>query len=428
MKASVTTFPLHPIKIAFLVRVGRSKRRADLLNSYRLSILGWPGNPNGTANLGLLDTRLAVEWVRDNIEKFGGDPARITLFGHSAGGAIVDFYGYAFAKDPIVAGLIPQSGNAFGWSLPSPESFSAPFWFNVTGTLGCGNSTSNPADVLTCMRQQNASAILNAVPQLSGTASILGGFGPDADPATISATVSSDAPPKVPMLIGSTNYEAGYFRTQFALGGAFLPDAAWTALTLQAFTCPVALRANASVDADVPIWRYRYFGVFPNLRISDEAGAWHGSENPMIFNTAPNSIPATAEQIAFGKYFRGAWAAFAKNPTSGLTAYGWPQYDPSQDTLVRLAYDNKTGPNLINPRRYDADCSLIDVKSTDSSVIPNLPDAGASITPTGSANGTLPTQTAGPGATQSVVPANGGGKLSVGLSAGLIGLVMALML
>lgn len=119
----------------------------------------------------------------------------------------------------------------------------------------------------------------------------------------------------------------------------------------------------------------------------------------MIFNTAPSSIPATEEQISIGKYIRGAWAAFAKDPTNGLTAYGWPRYDPSQDTLIRIAYENITGPNLINPRRYDADCPLVNVSSTDDSVeIPTLPDAGATITPTGTGS---PSQTGGPSSTGS---------------------------
>src|SRR5689334_7287349 len=116
------------------------------MHSYRLSVLGFPGNPNGTENLGLLDQRLAVEWVRDNIEKFGGDPARIILFGQSAGAASVDLYAYAWADDPILAGIIPESGNTYGWALPNSKARSASFWFNVTETLDCGNATSDPKE------------------------------------------------------------------------------------------------------------------------------------------------------------------------------------------------------------------------------------------------------------------------------------------
>jgi cholinesterase len=71
--------------------------------SYRENFFGFaalPGLPN--YNFGLLDQRLAVEWVSKNIEAFGGDPARILLFGQSTGGGSVDIYSYAWTEDPIV--------------------------------------------------------------------------------------------------------------------------------------------------------------------------------------------------------------------------------------------------------------------------------------------------------------------------------------
>jgi Carboxylesterase family len=52
--------------------------------SYRLNIFGFPGLPSVDGveqNPGLLDQRMALEWVRDNIEAFGGDPTKITIFG-----------------------------------------------------------------------------------------------------------------------------------------------------------------------------------------------------------------------------------------------------------------------------------------------------------------------------------------------------------
>ena len=102
------------------------------IQSYRVSTFGFPSAPGlQDLNPGLLDQRLAVEWVRDNIAQFGGrislplrnksrprvfklcslgDPKRITIFGESAGAASVDYYAYAWTKDPIVNGFIAQSG------------------------------------------------------------------------------------------------------------------------------------------------------------------------------------------------------------------------------------------------------------------------------------------------------------------------------
>jgi para-nitrobenzyl esterase len=57
--------------------------------NYRLGALGYLYIPGVTANVGQLDQIAALEWVRDNIESFGGDPDNVTIFGESAGGLAV---------------------------------------------------------------------------------------------------------------------------------------------------------------------------------------------------------------------------------------------------------------------------------------------------------------------------------------------------
>jgi cholinesterase len=241
------------------------------------------------------------------------------------------------------------------------------------------------------MYQQNASAIIAAVPQAAGEDGILGLFGPTVDDKIVFADYYKLTPANIPLLIGNNNYEGGLFRTTFALVGIFFPDVWWTDLNLWAFTCPTGIRANASLAAGVKTWRYRYFGIFPDLYISSEAGTWHAAEVPILFDTAPAIPGATADEISIANYMRAAWSTFAKDPVNGLTNYGWPTYNNSEDTLIRLAYDNITGPNLINPYAYDADCIFVNVTDVNTTWDPTLPDLGATVTPTGMADLTLET-------------------------------------
>lgn len=123
--------------------------------NYRLNIFGFPGAPDAPKNVGLLDQRLAVEWVRDNIRAFGGDPSKMVIFGHSVGGAAVDFWSYV--QDPIVTGLISHSGTAFSFPINSKE-LAEQHWYNASAMLGCGST----GDVMPCMRSKPFTDIVAA--------------------------------------------------------------------------------------------------------------------------------------------------------------------------------------------------------------------------------------------------------------------------
>ncbi|GAB1740524.1 hypothetical protein NU219Hw_g5624t1 [Hortaea werneckii] len=92
--------------------VSRTQSHIVVTINYRMSILNF-SNAFGVEdqNLGLLDMRVASEWVRDNIRYFGGDPSKIMIWGQSAGASAVDYHHYAFWEYAIAHAFFAQSGN-----------------------------------------------------------------------------------------------------------------------------------------------------------------------------------------------------------------------------------------------------------------------------------------------------------------------------
>ena len=127
--------------------------------SYRLNIFGFPnaaGLDQNELNLGLLDQRLGLEWIRSNIGFFGGNPSRITLWGQSAGAMSSDYYNFAYTQDPIISGLILDSGTAL-LPLGTDDSTHSNFSF-VASHFGCGSNLAPKAE-LDCMRNVSSADI-----------------------------------------------------------------------------------------------------------------------------------------------------------------------------------------------------------------------------------------------------------------------------
>lgn len=89
--------------------------------AYRVGVFGFLAHPDlsresgrGSGNYGLQDMIAGLKWVQTNIEKFGGDPRRVTIFGESAGGMAVSMLAASPVAKGLFQGAISESGGNFG--------------------------------------------------------------------------------------------------------------------------------------------------------------------------------------------------------------------------------------------------------------------------------------------------------------------------
>ncbi|KPI36837.1 Liver carboxylesterase B-1 [Cyphellophora attinorum] len=280
----------------------QAKQNLIVVNiQYRLNIFGFP---NSAAlqqnNLGLQDIRAAVEWVRDNVQAFGGDPSRITLWGQSAGSIATNAWTYSYLNDPIVSGTISTSGTALapreGWQ--ALDSAQNNFTF-VAGKLGCFG---DPASVLGCMRQQPAILIKDTLKNY--TSSSMLSFQPVVDDQLVFSNYTELLREghiiKQPAILGSNRRE-GERSIDKGLSTSGPNTTLALVYTVVAFLCPAQLTAKLRYEAGLPTYRYEYKGNFSNISPLPWMGAYHASPLPLLFGTTDiasahpfNVTPSTA--------------------------------------------------------------------------------------------------------------------------------------
>jgi len=128
---------------------------------YRLNIFGFQSYDSNTNN-GLRDQQLALKWVKDNIEAFGGDASSITIFGESAGGSSVLYHLLMPASYPYYNRAILQS--TWQWIIPTlANSRADTVAWAAQSKIGCANVTTTGAPnyqaILACLRALPASKI-----------------------------------------------------------------------------------------------------------------------------------------------------------------------------------------------------------------------------------------------------------------------------
>lgn len=325
---------------ASLYHGGRLASSADVVVvtvNYRLGSLGWVCHPRfGGANWGLLDQIAALGWLRENIAAFGGDPARVTVVGQSAGAlcaidllaapAARGLFARAILQSPPLGDLIqpPRVGHRWAEALGDPALV-----------------RSLPAERIVAVHED-----LLERPEWRGTR---GGALPTLDPVTlpISALEVPGVSPEVDVLAGHTADEGTFFFDspwRPAPPSERVPDIVahlcadvdpdemlrrydgdLVAIATEAMVAgPLATWCQARAGAGSRVYRYRldHPGGGPRLR------ATHTAEVPLLFGTWRDGGPGErlgghatgAAEVADALV--AAWASFLHGETPGWRAIG----------------------------------------------------------------------------------------------------------
>ncbi|OQD61183.1 hypothetical protein PENPOL_c018G00218 [Penicillium polonicum] len=270
--------------------------------NYRLNVFGFPNAPDidpFKQNLGFLDQRLAIEWVYENIARFGGDPDRILLFGQSAGASSVDIHSYAYPDNPIVSALALHSGTApLLTSAPDHQN-----WNALSTAVGCGVG----AESFQCMRQVPMTKIVET--RAKGSYN----FYPIVDDVLVFSDYAARAKmgklAQLPTLGGSNEREVTAF---IPLSQTSVDETKISTLSQNIYNCPLRETVRA--------------------------------------------IPPSAREVEVSEYMQGAWVAFAKDPRMGLSQYGWPQFSFDEPTLINLALNNTVEAIFTSASPWDTSC------------------------------------------------------------------------
>ncbi|MDP3632280.1 carboxylesterase family protein, partial [Phenylobacterium sp.] len=331
--------------------------------NYRLGPLGYFAHPALTqqagagmvGNYGLMDQIAALEWVKRNIRTFGGDPANVTVFGESAGGASTLALLAARRSKGLYQKAVVQSGG--GWGAPTTLADKEAEGVKAAAALGL---TAPAADQL------------RAVPAADLIAKAQGDFGPFVDGRLMKQTpaqaFAAGRANDVPLIIGSNSGEDSLM-SEFGLGaaavGKALPQAVRTVyaqeaaqsdevlgravFTDRAFGAPARWTA-AKAAKGKPAWLYHFSYVGSRFRPA-VTRAFHAAEIQYVFEYWGRRTPLSMikpDDQAMATLMHGCWVAFAK--TGKPDCAGWPAYDPKSDQLMEFGAPSGVRTNFRKSR------------------------------------------------------------------------------
>lgn len=386
--------------------------------NYRLGALGFLASESMDGNYGIMDQRMGIQWVKDNIGAFGGDPSKITIGGQSAGGMSVGCHL-----------VMPESKGLFSQSIMESNCLGLPYHSRSSAAKNAKQMFEYlkcDANDVSCMMGKTVEEILDAqknsvkIDRKSLFENFLP-FAPMVDeagvlPETPLTAIANGHIQQMPMMAGAVRDEGQFFvyelftkklgKTAYhtALDAIFGMHKAKTIKKMYPFDivpgskdgrdafnvlasdlifkCPlrnVTRGLQNTIGANtVPIYEYEMdhvlsfdcWGPSYEFCAPDENVVCHGSELPFVFNAFsggndengnPVSYTPTADEKQLAQDMNNAWVNFVStgNPNKGAMTIplDYPLY--SQDSGSKIINLDEPGYSVGGDERAEQ-CDMWD--------------------------------------------------------------------
>lgn len=339
-----------------------------------------------------MDQILALNWVQEHIQSFGGDPDKVTIFGESAGGVSVHSLLSIPSADGLFHRAIIQSGGGRDGVLtgrPLKTNNTDRHYPVAAETIG-GNFAqrhgiqSTDKGALQKLRDLPVEDIVDGGLEFDQQQNAAIYAGPILDGKLVTQTAETaykaGRQSKVPLLIGSNTAEvpAGFVNAQtkpalWQQFGTFkaqamaaydpkgdkpLEELLTYINTDKVWAEPARFTAQSFTQSKQAVYLYRFGYVPASLAAMLRYGAPHASEIPYVFNNLQarrGNLPVSAADTAVAKLLQQYWLNFARtgNP-NGADLPLWPIFDVGQSPLLHITV-NGTAEAIPEPNKIRLD-------------------------------------------------------------------------